>query len=1399
MIPGQTPLTTITIAKDQGVTYQPLLLCQIDMVDGTSRYFSSENNDLTEGGNQYKGLDWRPRIQQQTLGALQSVSDQGIIQLPQVTIKFADADKEMWINDELLIGYKGGKMTLKFVFWDADTNVFSSDEQIKFVGVCNAPNADDTSLTITATNILNLANYNLPPSGIRRTCGWLFPVTFGQRKDGLFLPDSVYFPCGYSPDVNNGNGGFGYGNMDPATGMPFTDCTYTWDACIDRLGNRALADHTNDEGTPLQIEQDQMGRPTGHFGGIHYDPPLSWRSREYSTGNIVSGLDNPNDAKLTDFFPQVYGTSFVTPPVMVVEGDANQTYFEIVLGLGPKVQGDFSKPDPIQLVVVNDIVVPFRLQSTDASELGWNWINGGDRKGHVSRDTFGNGRGDPYGYLIAISVTVPKAVQDSSGIPNVQVLWNGQFVKVFHSTLATDFTEQSSVNPVWNLLDILTWTSLTIADIDLQTFIDAAAVADGMVTYTDLTGNPDAQHSRYRMGLTLRSRRSAAEIVNNVLASFKGKLAPNGGIAPDSQGLMQLYVDQTLADQQPLPIPGSNDNTPWPSATAAGAVDNVVGYVAYHFDESTILREGPQRNSPSTFKLEQRSNADTPNILGVDFQDEDYSYTTDTLSMSDSEAIGRSLQQTTGGVAAEGIVNFDQGKRVIETQFATQYRGNPRSGAVLSTLNDSGGTWIATFDASFRASHLRVGHIIAIDYEKYGIVAQQFRVLSLAPSMNFEHISIRAQWHEDDWYLDSYGQRPDPILQAATNHRLLRPPFGWLPDQVAPLANDPIFSPTDKTFNIAQTYEAAADNTAIARVLIQGHLPVNDFKSQASPPYAPQAESDPTGGTVPDGFYYICLVAVDSNGNASGPSYPLAPVVAASSGADTNTLTLPNIYWQSNTASWRLYAGTDPNRVSLQSSGTGTPSEITIDLYKVADQGLPDIEFDHMELRLSRVVHSGIFGAEITGITATTITYDAIPGIDLTNRTVSILGRANTSDWLPVWDFKIASNTSNVMTLSGVTDLTALVPAPKIGDVIVVRAQANITVPSANNVIGDTGFVNGAEVFDAPINVSGATNTTPIIITTSTPHDYFDGDTVLVSGVGGITNVNGTFTVTIPSTADANYDRTHVILVGSVGNGDFTHGGRVQLQTTGLRTNFEIGNWVLIISGTGAGQQRKIYANDQHKYVIAGTWSTPPDDTSVFIIIEPNILTSADSTPVLNSDPNAETELSIRVDNYNDTMVWAQAFCMSASGKQSIAGDSPGRELWIFGGTGNVVTQFDKATFNAAVATDLIVQDDISVAYIVKRPGVPVSISTKISVPPIGADVHLDIILTKHDGSYSGTILPPSTVISIPAGSTSVITQTAFKTGIHFDEEDVLTLNCYEIGSTQAGRQVACVCKFLLD
>jgi hypothetical protein len=67
--------------------------------------------------------------------------------------------------------------------------------------------------------------------------------------------------------------------------------------------------------------------------------------------------------------------------------------------------------------------------------------------------------------------------------------------------------------------------------------------------------------------------------------------------------------------------------------------------------------------------------------------------------------------------------------------------------------------------------------------------------------------------------------------------------------------------------------------------------------------------------------------------------------------------------------------------------------------------------------------------------------------------------------------------------------------------------------------------------------IVGASNASPIVITTQAAHGLVTGDVVCLVGVGGNTAARGTFTVTVLTTTTFSLD-------SSAGNGDWTRGGR---------------------------------------------------------------------------------------------------------------------------------------------------------------------------------------------------------------------------------------------------------------
>lgn len=70
------------------------------------------------------------------------------------------------------------------------------------------------------------------------------------------------------------------------------------------------------------------------------------------------------------------------------------------------------------------------------------------------------------------------------------------------------------------------------------------------------------------------------------------------------------------------------------------------------------------------------------------------------------------------------------------------------------------------------------------------------------------------------------------------------------------------------------------------------------------------------------------------------------------------------------------------------------------------------------------------------------------------------------------------------------------------------------------------------------VAISAATNASPIVVTTTTPHDLNDGDVVSISGVVGNVTANGTYEVSVNSPVE-------IELVGSSGNGAYVSGGLV--------------------------------------------------------------------------------------------------------------------------------------------------------------------------------------------------------------------------------------------------------------
>lgn len=774
-----------TLGKEAATPASPRLLVQITCKDGHVVRFSSAADKgqtyLTYGGNQYE-----TRLMNTESGVIQAVSPAGYDIVPSFDLTIADADAFIWTNDIVPHGWRGATMVVTFTMYDVPSATFATDSwQWRFL--LGKPAWKRGVITVDSTSKMNMGQVKMPSVPVSRRCPWTFPQNATQRASALNDPTSIYYQCGYSADQGGGCGNTGPASHIDAFGTVITDasgnyvsCDYTRSSgptktdttvgCMARLGN-----YSGSLAQDGDITKDQAGHTTGRFGGTTYIPAQQFNGRQYTTGQKVFGFNADNSAIFNGYDNFVYGAQWVdcTATTRNALGDPNSLRGESVVCVA--ANGAIL----INTVLVNGVTVP---QFTAGSDVlfCWRFINAGGRNGAVNGDALYNSQGDCYGSLATIEWVVPYQLAAGGSRPSVLVLvTQAPPVAVISPAGGGAFTATftASTNPVWHLLDLLTWgnwtynlTNALLGDIDLASFVAAAAVCDTSISYLNLNG-VSATHAQFRSSFALlgSQRQTLAQIVLGLRNSANLMLGPNS-----TTGLLGLFVRQALADQQPLSIAGSNSTTPIVSVTAnanatlssginssvttiplsyamltvanqiiqidseqmqitggagtnsltvtrafgattaathsSAAVVSPCGYLAYLFQDGngTIIKD--------SFETTPRPASDIPNRLSFDFQDEDNQWQQDTISQIDPDAFVSS-----GNVPIDvqaqviAIPNFDQGQRIANVQLGESLRGNPR--------DDADGTEYIKFESSVKAAHLAsmMGAICGFDWQQLGI------------------------------------------------------------------------------------------------------------------------------------------------------------------------------------------------------------------------------------------------------------------------------------------------------------------------------------------------------------------------------------------------------------------------------------------------------------------------------------------------------------------------------------------------------------------------------------------------------------------------------------------------------------------------------------------------------
>jgi hypothetical protein len=591
-------MQTVFDLKEQPLTDTPVLVFDCILPNGQAEHWCTHG--LIVGSTTYSA-----RVLQHSAFDIQTASDQGVDGSPRISVLLANADSH-FSEIQQSCGFKGATLSVGFLFYDLRNNVPLTD-------------------TLTATNRMNLQRLFLPPIRIQRRCPWQFPTTQAQRTEavagGADGEYSLYYPCGYSPDISGGTG-----TLNNA--QPFTSCGYT------RLDCQARGMFTR-------------------FGGIEFVPPTI-AVRAYGKGWQASAL-SVNQARYNDFVPMVYGTAWTSPLVVFARNDGNLTRMEVLLGVG-QMHG-------VLTVLVNDVQIPLGVAGKNMTGTGWYSIPTlGSRDGAFDLnflDANGHPTGDPYGGMAYLVVVVPTSLSSGASLPSVKALVQGLILPT-HGADGTFLSNQFSSNPAWVLLDILRRSGWSAAEIDIPSFAGAAAYCDEQINAVDLNGNAITL-SRFQCNLVLQSRRSGGDVVRGIRNTARLYLTYGPG------GLLQLRTENSIALQQPTRPANSNStetlNGGWPSYEFGDGSTGVSG----------ILRR--QNGEPSVV-VSSRSIADTPNEITVEFQDSLNGYQQDSYDLVDPNDVALAGQQVSTTLQALGLPNYDQAARILQFNLDKSIRGN---------------------------------------------------------------------------------------------------------------------------------------------------------------------------------------------------------------------------------------------------------------------------------------------------------------------------------------------------------------------------------------------------------------------------------------------------------------------------------------------------------------------------------------------------------------------------------------------------------------------------------------------------------------------------------------------------------------------------------------------------
>jgi len=684
-------MTSIYALKEATVAATPILCFEIQLWDGYTLRFASQA--ITIEGQSYEKRIVAQQLHDSALGG-----DDAIGYYARVTFSLANTDG-LLTQIESTRGFRGATVTVRFVFLEPGDVASTVDAIVVFRGIADGPSLiDEIRLTLSAENRFARFHAKLPATPIQRRCPWHFPYDSETRmeaatgaEDG---PHSLFYRCGYSPDVAGGSG-----SLDGS--IPFNSCQGTRDDC----GRRGM------------LNEDALHRATRRFGGFTYLPP-SILVRTHGSRSLQPAEVYANQANGNDIVPLVYGKGWLVPPLIHSANDGNLTRLLYVVADG--------EIDGIERLIVNGVEIPAAVEGRDMTSTGWYKIlASGSRTGTFLPKPDNDGvytESDPHGSMTTLLVVIPNAMHKGSGKPKAELLLRG--LRLLKVSVDGETVERLHTdNPAWVMLDLLLRSGWRRAELHLPSFAIAAQHCSYGVQVGLWNGITQTQ-PRFSCNLVLQKRRSVGELLRGLREGSCLFLRER------FDGKLELVIESTLAQQQASKSEFSN---------AASMLSG--GWPTYEFGDGTEGRGGILRaaNGAPNFRLFSKPLASCPNRIHAEFQDLWNDLQTDRISLFDSREIRRSRQEISASSKALGLSTYHQAARSVYLQLKRSIDGNR----------------FVEFQTGLRGIGIRPGDLITVTYTNYGLARQLFRVIKVRPSENLQSAWITAQWHDDSWFADT--------------------------------------------------------------------------------------------------------------------------------------------------------------------------------------------------------------------------------------------------------------------------------------------------------------------------------------------------------------------------------------------------------------------------------------------------------------------------------------------------------------------------------------------------------------------------------------------------------------------------------------------------------------------